>query len=42
MAKDEKPLCWMGASYRELMSFPEQARRQAGHALSNLQEGELP
>jgi phage-related protein len=39
---DEKPLLWMGASYKELTSFPGLARRQAGYELSNLQQGELP
>lgn len=42
MSTDEKPLRWMGASYRELISFPPQARRQAGYDLGLLQIGDEP
>lgn len=42
MSADEKPLRWIGASYKELTSFPIQARREAGHGLSKVQDGELP
>lgn len=42
MPADQKPLHWVGASYRELTSFPEEARREAGYALGELQLGRLP
>jgi len=42
MSTNEKPLRWIGASYRELSSFPEQARRKAGHELGLLQDGGMP
>jgi phage-related protein len=42
MSADEKPLRWMGASYQELTSFPNEARREAGHALGELQLGAMP
>lgn len=42
MSADEKPLRWVGASYKELTSFPGQARRDAGHALGRVQAGKQP
>jgi phage-related protein len=42
MSIDEKPLRWLGASYRELTSFPPLARSQAGYDLGRLQVGQEP
>lgn len=42
MSADEKPLSWIGASYKELTSFPGDARREAGHALGRVQSGKQP
>jgi phage-related protein len=42
MPADEKPLRWLGASYRELTSFPPLARVRAGHNLGLVQIGEEP
>jgi phage-related protein len=35
----EKPLEWAGASKRDLMDFPDEARRAVGYALSVAQLG---
>ncbi len=38
----EKPLVWVGSTYRDVTDervFPIAARRQAGHQLSNIQMG---
>jgi len=40
MDSKEKPLHWMGNSYRELMALPKQVRKQFGHALSQAQAGQ--
>ncbi len=39
---DEKPIRWIGSSYRDLCDFPREARRQAGHSLGLVQHGLLP
>jgi phage-related protein len=39
---EEKPLTWMGSSYRDLVDFPEPARRAAGHNLGRVQNGIEP
>jgi phage-related protein len=39
---DEKPIQWIGSSYRDLCDFPREARRQAGHQLGLLQQGFVP
>lgn len=39
---DEKPLCWVGASRKELASFPPKARREAGYNLGMVQSGGDP
>lgn len=39
---DEMPLRWLGASYKELTSFPPPARTQAGYDLGLVQIGEEP
>jgi phage-related protein len=36
----ERPLIWLGSSYRDLMSMPEPARHFFGHALGRAQQGE--
>lgn len=38
----EKDLNWKGSSYKDLMSFPEQARREAGYQLGFIQLGFEP
>ncbi|MFM0596316.1 type II toxin-antitoxin system RelE/ParE family toxin [Paraburkholderia dilworthii] len=35
----EKELRWIGSSYRDLLAFPEEARRQAGFQLGKIQAG---
>jgi len=40
MDSTEKPLRWMGNSYKELMALPKQVRKQFGHALSQAQAGQ--
>ncbi len=39
---DEKPIQWIGSSYRDLCGFPREARRQAGHSLGLVQHGLMP
>lgn len=36
---DRKPLVWVGRSLNDLREFPEEARREAGHALDLVQLG---
>lgn len=36
----EKPLVWLGSSYRDLMAMPEPVRQFFGHALGRAQQGE--
>ncbi len=36
---DEKDLCWQGSSYRDLLAFPVDARREAGYQLGFVQLG---
>jgi len=38
----EKPLEWMGGSYREFKAFPPLAQREAGHELESVQSGDPP
>lgn len=38
----EKELRWLGSSYRDLLAFPEQARREAGYQLGFVQFGFEP
>ena len=42
MSPTEKPLRWLGASYKELISFPPLARTRAGYNLGLVQIGEEP
>ncbi len=37
-----KPLEWVGSSKRDLIDFPEQMRKEVGHALHLAQAGEKP
>jgi phage-related protein len=36
-----KPVRWVGSSLKDLRSFPEQVRREIGHALYAAQNGEM-
>ena len=38
----EKPLVWLGSSLVNVRSFPEEARRRAGHELHLVQQGLAP
>jgi phage-related protein len=40
MTIDEKPLEWVGSSYKDLMTLPEDVRRFFGFALSLAQSGD--
>jgi phage-related protein len=37
-----KPIVWIGSNKKDLLSFPEDAIRNVGHALWLAQEGDLP
>ena len=39
MSEDLKPLEWVTSARKDLMSFPEQVRREVGFALYRAQEG---
>jgi len=39
MAIKEKPLEWIGSSYKDLLALPASVRRNVGHALSLAQAG---
>ena len=36
---NEKPIYWVGTSYKDLLSFPEEAKREAGYQLHRVQNG---
>jgi phage-related protein len=38
----DKPIEWIGAVKKDLMDFPDDARRQAGFELRSIQQGDLP
>lgn len=38
----EKDLCWRASSYNDLLSFPDEARREAGYKLGFVQLGFEP
>ena len=38
-APDQKPLEWVGSAYKDLLAFPEIARRDVGYALGLAQLG---
>lgn len=40
LAPDQKPLEWVGSAYKDLLAFPEIARRDVGYALGLAQLGE--
>jgi phage-related protein len=42
MAEDEKPIAWVGSTYRDLLSFPAGARREIGFQLGLVQNGVTP
>ncbi len=35
----EKPIYWVGTSLKDLLSFPEEVRREAGYQLHRVQNG---
>ena len=37
--EQEKPIYWVGSSYKDLLSFPEEAKRNAGYQLHRVQNG---
>lgn len=39
---EEKRIFWVGTSLKDIKSFPQKARRDAGFALSEVQLGETP
>ena len=38
----EKPICWVGSSYEDLLAFPKDARKEAGFQLGKVQAGIEP
>ncbi len=38
----EKPIYWVGSSYKDLLSFPVEARQEAGYQLHRVQNGLNP
>jgi len=39
---DEKPIYWVGTSYKDLLCFPVQAKQDAGYQLHRIQNGLNP
>ena len=39
MMKDEKPIYWVGTSFKDLLAFPDEAKREAGYQLHRVQNG---
>ena len=37
--KDEKPIYWVGTSYKDLLEFPDDVKRYAGYQLHRIQNG---
>lgn len=37
--KHEKPIYWVGTSYKDLLAFPDEAKREAGYQLHRVQNG---
>ncbi len=37
--KDEKPIYWVGTSYKDLLEFPNIAKQDAGYQLHRIQNG---
>lgn len=42
MDREEKPLAWVGSSYRDLCAFSKAAKRHAGYELDQVAIGEEP
>ncbi len=40
--KNEKPIHWVGTSYKDLLKFPVEAKRDAGYQLHRVQNGLAP
>lgn len=36
---NEKPIYWVGTSYKDLLSFPDEAKKEAGYQLHRVQNG---
>jgi len=39
---DEKPIYWVGTSYKDLLEFPDTAKQDAGYQLHRVQNGLEP
>jgi len=37
--RDEKPIYWVGTSYKDLLEFPSDAKQDAGYQLHRIQNG---
>ena len=37
--KHEKPIYWVGTSYKDLLAFTDEAKREAGYQLHRVQNG---
>ena len=37
--KEEKAIYWVGTSYKDLLAFPDEAKREAGYQLHRVQNG---
>ena len=42
ISADEKPIAWIGSSYRDILAFPASARREVGHNLGLAQNEMMP
>jgi phage-related protein len=42
VSADEKPIAWIGSARRELLEFPDGAKRQVGYNLGLVQNGLMP
>ena len=38
----EKPIFWVGSSYKDLLEFPREAKQEAGYQLHRVQNGLEP
>ena len=39
---DDKPIYWIGSSYKDLLNFPAEAKQDAGYQLHRIQNGLNP
>ena len=39
---DEKPIYWIGSSYKDLLNFPAEAKQDTGYQLHRIQNGFNP